>query len=100
MPDREPNRESEPPATERRCTALLQGGVGRDRAEDPNRSRPEKPKCIGAFVASKRWGSRGAVALADREASHGHGTRSTNATPPQLEADSPTAPSTEPPSEG
>ena len=100
MTDREPNRESEPPATERRRNALLQGGVDRDRTEDPDRGRSEKSKRTGALVASKREGSRGARALADLEAPHGNGARSTIATSPQLGADCPTAPSTELPSEG
>ena len=100
MTDREPNRESEPPATERCRNALLQGGVGRDRAEDLGRGRSEKSKRTGALVASKRGGSRGARALADREAPHGNGARSTIATSPQLGADCPTALSTELPREG
>ena len=91
MTHREPNRESEPPATERRrTTALYQEEVRRDRAEDLGPVRSEGAKRHRSSAPAQRRESAVAMVPSDPEPAQKNRTHATKATSAQLEAYTPT----------
>ena len=92
MTHREPSRESEPSATERRrTTALYQEEVRRDRAEDLDPARSEVSKGHRSPASSQRREGGATVAASGPEPAQENRTHATKATSAQLEADTPTA---------
>ena len=92
MTHREPSRESEPSATERRrTTALYQEEVRRDKAEDLGPARSEGVKEHRSPASAQRRESAVAMAPSDPEPAQENRTHATKATSAQLKADTPTA---------